>query len=193
MNLYIKYKPEKKDERFILQTITMRWGKEVRGAPFSTARNNFQKAFQIPEALFSYSTSYGLPYHELLIVQDKKGIEIINQRTPILDPSQKSWRIGNIEIERTESEYLLTFNYSYDCGKPVRVDQFHHALVEKAFGLKANEYGRIVYNGRHIFQDTGEWYYELHIINVISTEDKNRDILIDKEPLKQYNQLEILF
>ncbi|WP_216671643.1 hypothetical protein [Saccharibacillus qingshengii] len=193
MNPYIEYKTGNKEERLILQAITMRWGKEVRGAPFSTARNNYQKAFPIPESLFSCSTSYGLPYHELFIVQDKKGIEMTNQRTPILDPSQKSWRIGNIEIERTDSEYLLTFNYSSDCGKPVRVDRFHHALVEKAFGLKTNEYGRIAYNGRHISQDTGEWYYELHIINALSTEDQNPNVLMDREPLNSYNQLEILF
>lgn len=193
MNPYIKYKPQKKEERLILQTITMRWGKEVRGAPFSTARNHYQKAFRIPEALFNYSTDYGLPYHELLIVQDKKGIEIINNRTPILDLSQRNWRVADIEIERTESEYLFTFNYSTNCGKPIRVDRFYHALVEKAFRLRVNEYGRIIYNGRHTSQDTGEWYYELHIINAISTEDKNPDVMIDKEPLKEYKQLEILF
>ncbi|KAA8787086.1 hypothetical protein EC604_24955 [Paenibacillus amylolyticus] len=65
--------------------------------------------------------------------------------------------------------------------------------MERAFGLTSNEYGRVLYNGRHIYQDTGEWYYELNILNMLLTEQKDPNVLIDQEPLNVYNQIEILY
>ncbi|WP_052714224.1 hypothetical protein [Paenibacillus dauci] len=128
MDKYIKYKPKKKNERLILQNIPLRWDKEVRGDPFSTVRNHYEKAFRIPDTLFSYDAAYGFPYHELLILQDKKGFEVIDDKSSIIDPDQKECRIGDIEIERTESEYLFTFKYSNYCGKPIRLDKFYNPL-----------------------------------------------------------------
>jgi hypothetical protein len=186
-------KPSKKNKRLLLQAITLRWRKETRGAPYSTLRNRYAKAFQIPDTLYNYDLSYGLPYHEVIIEQDKNGFEVVKNKCSILDANEKSRRLGCIEIGETESGHLFTFKYSSYCGKPVRYDKFYNPLVEKAFELLPNEYGRIVYNGRHSLLDTGEWYYEIHILNALHTELTNSDLLTAQTPVKEYKQLEILF
>ncbi|WP_205127953.1 hypothetical protein [Paenibacillus amylolyticus] len=191
-----KHKERSKKERLLLQYITLRWEKEVRGAPFTTARNDMEKAFRLPDTLFSYDTSYGLPYHRLVILQNKRGFEKIQDKSVILKPTAKNCKLGCIVIDNKEFDttgYDVTFTYSPECGKPVRYDKRYRPLIERAFGLTSNEYGRVLYNGRHIYQDTGEWYYELNILNMLLTEQKDPNVLIDQEPLNVYNQIEILY
>jgi hypothetical protein len=182
-------------KRLLLQFITLRWEKEVRGAPFAGVRNHMEKALSLPENLFSYDTSYGQPYHKVVIVQNKKGLETVQDQIVILDPGAEKWKVGCVEIAKKgfESEYEVTFSYSQECGKPVRYDKRNHALTEQAFGLTSNEYRRILYNGRHIYQDTGEWYYEIHIVNMLLTEQNRVNMLIDHEPAAVYKQIEILY
>lgn len=193
-----KHKERSNRERILLQFITLRWEKDVRGAPFSTARNDMEKAFRLPDMLFSYDTSYGLPYHRMLILQNKNGFEKIQDKSVILKPTAKNFKLGCVLIDSKEpesenSEYDVTFTYFPECGKPIRYDKRYQPLTERAFGLTSNEYGRVVYNGRHIYHDTGEWYYELNILNMLLTEQKDPNVLIDQEPLNVYNQIEILY
>ena len=113
----------------------------------------------------------------------------------IWEKKKKKWKVGCVEIAKKgfESEYEVTFSYSQECGKPVRYDKRNHALTEQAFGLTSNEYRRILYNGRHIYQDTGELYYEIHIVNMLLTEQNRVNMLIDHEPAAVYKQIEILY
>ncbi|MNC53655.1 hypothetical protein D3C76_1397000 [compost metagenome] len=128
-------------------------------------------------------------------MQCPEGFEVINNRVSFSDQIPGRWKIGCIEIEKakSESKYLFTFQYSHFCGKPVRYDKLYNPLAEKAFELSSNEYGRIMYNGRHTHLDTGEWYYELHLVNAMLIEDTSPNVWISKDPTKEYKQLEILF
>ncbi|ASV09139.1 hypothetical protein AR546_02430 [Leptospira interrogans serovar Canicola] len=65
-------------------------------------------------------------------------------------------------------------------------------LHEKAFDIFSNEFGRILYNGRHTDSDTGEWFYSLNILNVCDTEEKNYNLFL-REPDKIYKQLKMLY
>ncbi|MGQ8874411.1 hypothetical protein [Paenibacillus sp. TSA_86.1] len=185
-------------ERLLLQYVTLRWEKEVRGAPFATARNHMEKAFRLPDTLFNYDTSYGFPYHRLVILQNKEGFKKIQDKSVILKPTAKNCKLGCIVIDNKDpesksTEYDVTFTYSPECGKPVRYDKRYQLLTERAFGLTSNAYGRVLYNGRHIYQDTGEWYYELNLLNMLLTERSDANVLIDQEPVNVYNQIEILY
>lgn len=177
----------------IIQAITIRWGKDVRGAPYSSLRNRYSKAFRLPESIGSNDSLCGIPCHNLLIVQDKSGFRKISNQSWVLKEKESSFEIGCVEIVPKEAKYEFTFKYSNYCGKPARYDKKYHRLAEKAFELWPNEYGRILYNGRHADVDTGEWYYELHILNAIHTTELNPKSFVNKSPLKEYSQLEILF
>lgn len=64
-------------------------------------------------------------------------------------------------------------------------------MNEKAFVLKQNQYGRIIWNERRTDYDTGEWYYQLHIYNFIYLLDHtfSKDIFMKKKPDFEYKQL----
>ncbi|GGH60361.1 hypothetical protein GCM10008014_34830 [Paenibacillus silvae] len=190
-----KHKRLMKKERFLLQFITLRWEKEVRGAPYAAVRNQMEKALSLPENLFSYDTDYGQPYHKVVMLHNKKGLETVQDQVVRLNPGADKWKLGCIEIDKkgSESEYDVTFTYSQECGKPARYDSKNHALTERAFGLTSNEYGRVLYNGRHLYSDTGEWYYELNILNMLLTKQSCSKIFIDHELVKEYKQIAILY
>ncbi|WP_238650166.1 hypothetical protein [Paenibacillus piscarius] len=187
------HKGRRNDERLLLQFMTIRWEKEVRGAPFSTARNNYKANFTLPDTIFTYDLSYGLPFHHIVIAQNKTGFEVVQNKSVILEAGAESWIIGCVKVDKNEREYQFSYHYSKKGGKPVRYDQRYNPLSERAFGLGPNEYGRISYNGRYLYQDTGEWYYELNTLNALVTCDTGPDVFISTEPVKEYKQIEILY
>ncbi len=67
-------------------------------------------------------------------------------------------------------------------------------LNETAFNLKPGEYGRIIYNERNMYFDTGNWYYKQHIINIINyIKDKVPTNIYLSEPDHLYSQMVHLF
>ncbi|WP_063915762.1 hypothetical protein [Paenibacillus elgii] len=165
----------------------------MRGAPYSSLRNRYSKAFLLSESIVYHESWRGIPYHSLLIVQDKSGFRNISNQSSFLEASEADFKIGCVEIVPKEAKYEVTFKYSHYCGKPARYDKKYHLLAEKVFELSPGEYGRILYNGRHIATDTGEWYYELHILNAFHTKERNPKLFVNRSPLKEYKQLEVLF
>lgn len=70
---------------------------------------------------------------------------------------------------------------------------FIHAdkLNETAFLLKQGEYGRIIFNNRFINPDTGEWYYEHCVYNLISCDKSEfrEKMFYRKNPDHEYKNL----
>lgn len=129
------HKSRLNEERLLLQFMTIRWEKEVRGAPFSTARNNYKANFSLPDTIFTYDLTYGLPIHRVVIAQNKAGFEVVQNKSVILEAGAESWTIGCVKVGKNEREYLFSYHYSKDGGKPVRYDQRYNPLSERAFGL----------------------------------------------------------
>ena len=68
-------------------------------------------------------------------------------------------------------------------------------LNEVAFSLMPNQYGRVLYNERRRDMDTGEWYYQLHIYNLLYTEEKqlSKDVFVVYKPDRIYQQIARLY
>ncbi len=67
-------------------------------------------------------------------------------------------------------------------------------LNETAFILKKNQYGRIIWNERRTDYDTGEWYYQLHIYNMIYSLDISKNnIFVSNKPDFVYQQEAVLY
>ncbi|MDU0206411.1 hypothetical protein RQP52_35685 [Paenibacillus sp. PFR10] len=177
----------------IVQSISLLWGKKTRGAPYSTLRNQYNKSFSIPESMINYKFDSKIPFQKIDLIQNDQGIIIKNNKVEYVDANLCDWKIGCTEIQRKEELLLVFFKYTNYCGKPIRYDSKHNYLSEKAFELNINEYGRIIYNGRLVNHDTGEWIYQLNILNVYNSNCNNKEVLVEKMPLKEYKQLEILF
>jgi hypothetical protein len=177
----------------IIQSITILWNKKVRGAPYSTLRNRFSKSFSIPDKLINYIGSTTIPFQEILVIQNENGFNIKGNKVESLDSHLNDWKIASTEIQSKHGELHVYFKYSDSCGKPVRYDSRYHYLSEKAFILQSNEYGRITYNGRLVHNDTGEWIYQIMILNIYNGHSDDIEILTKKSPLKDYKQIEMLF
>jgi len=177
----------------IIQSITLLWTKEVRGAPFSTLRNQYYNSFSLPELMIEYKEESRIPFHELYITQNRNGFEIRGNKVNYLDSFRSDWRIGCVEIKQNDDLLLIHFEYSDYCGKPIRYDNRNNYLSEKAFVLYKNEYGRIIYNGRLVHSDTGEWIYQIHVLNIYNAHTNKKEILVTKKPDKEYKQVVVLF
>ncbi|KXZ28507.1 MULTISPECIES: hypothetical protein [Leptospira] len=176
----------------VLQNINLQWNKLMRGAPYSTLRNRLDKSYQLPEIMFHYNKNIGIPYHDVRILQTKDGFKTILNECRYFESQNMNWKIGCTEIIKEDSKYTLYFLYSKNCGYPIRYGKTFGFLHEKALDIFSNEFGRILYNGRHTDSDTGEWFYSLNILNVCETEEKNCNLFL-KESDKKYEQLGILY
>ena len=68
-------------------------------------------------------------------------------------------------------------------------------LNEEAFLLEPGQYGRIIWNERCADCDTGHWYYQLHIYNILLFKRgvPPADILLTRQPDYEYSQLADLY
>lgn len=121
--------------------------------------------------------------------KEKVSYDISNMRNRQYEyyQSTKKIRLKNLNIESCEEpsqenscenslpDFEVTF--CYHNGAPIRHghnkdyftphSQFYcqDILNETAFILKPQQYGRILWNERLTYYDTGEWYYYLHCVN----------------------------
>ena len=104
----------------------------------------------------------------------------------------------------------LAVNFAYDerrSGSPRRRGSnrdYHNqqslwhgrdCLNEEAFLLEPGQYGRIIWNERCADCDTGHWYYQLHIYNILLFKRgvPPADILLTRQPDYEYSQLADLY
>ena len=153
-------------------------------------------AYELPEAFFGQNGRC----HCVCLWQNGAGFTRRDSTPDIA--SIKEW-----EIAQNDGVYDIHFTYCSSIGKPVRT--FRHAkkpiitesmdylqlpLKEKAFTLNRDLfYGRLLYNGRLTDVDTGEWYYQTTIVNLLFTEDRfERNLFVSRQPDVVYRQLERL-
>ncbi|MNW32313.1 hypothetical protein D3C74_92540 [compost metagenome] len=84
-----------------LQHVMLRWNKYTRGAPYSSLRNGYQRAFELPQSALEFHRDYGMPCHTMNIWQDQKGFHP-REGLAILTPGAEEWKIGCIDIVRED-------------------------------------------------------------------------------------------
>ncbi len=180
----------------LCQQIVVEYDKHSRGAEGAAARGALPEAYELPEAFFGQNGRC----HCVCLWQNGAGFTRRDSTPDIA--SIKEW-----EIAQNDGVYDIYFTYCSSIGKPVRT--FRHAkkpiitesmdylqlpLKEKAFTLNRDLfYGRLLYNGRLTDVDTGEWYYQTTIVNLLFTEDRfERNLFVSRQPDVVYRQLERL-
>lgn len=180
----------------IIQTIRLYWNKKVRGAPYSSIRNQWQKAYPLPSNFFEFFGDGNLE-HEIYLEQNQSGIIKIESRRKIRK-QEKNIQISGIKVLKKQNQYEVIYCSNLQGGNPIRkkYDKQKHsyiALNETAMNLEENEYGRIIYNGRYTTWD--EMYYRMDVINLIyiKKKDGSCDIFQVREPDKIYKQIAKLY
>lgn len=177
----------------IIQSITVVWRKEQRGGSGAAERNSIPEAFELPLDVCVYSKDNPIVIHEVRLryYDNFKPMESSNHT------QGSRVRIKGGVIDITTDLLQVYFSYSeYDCGKPYRSKYDETGslvpIKEKAFDLFDNQYGRIAFNGRYTCYDTGNWWYEKKVHNIIHTDEVNKDIFVKNQVDKKYSQLAVL-
>ena len=97
-------------------------------------------------------------------------------------------KVNNNKLD-VQFQYLPEF-----CGAPNRFmyDKLSNKKVflrKKAFTLRPNEVGKIIVNGRFSAHDTGEWFYEKNIVNIVYTNSPVKTIFTKTAVSKEYSNL----
>jgi hypothetical protein len=157
----------------------------------------------LPEAFLAHSFFPRKGNHAMNSIPDEYPRHFIFRRqrvTGFSDRVQTGLACGSafhpIRIWREDGIFHLEYDGSLHDGAPCRrgydpVTRNFAFLREPAMSLTAGEYGRILYNNRCTGLDTGEWWYEFHIMNAICTTSFpiTLDLFVRREPDKVYRQI----
>lgn len=181
----------------LIQKINLQWHKDCRGGAGAVLRNNYPKAARLPKDYFSYCP-FGVSSHNISLLQDKDGIHVRKEYRNLNEwKNDDTIKFEPFEISINNDKIKIHYRYSLHHGSlPARhkydptIGQYV-PLHELAFELKPNDYGRAICNGRFVDCDTGNWWYELDILNVILLSDTVAplDCFLVREPNKKYKQI----
>ncbi len=191
----------------LIQDICLSWGKKERNSACAKKRTEFSVAY-------SLDTMPNVFHGEVLVNrlnfrQSGTVFQISNGAANCFQsyPSVKDLNLTNLYFH--SDTYSCTVVFFYDerrSGKPVRRGHNkdydnaasllyrHDVLNETAFSLKQGQYGRVIWNERKTDWDTGEWYYQLHALNLLYSEKMpEADIFLTGKPDFEYKQLAVLY
>lgn len=181
----------------LIQHITLQWYKECRGGSYAAQRNKFVQAAVLPPDFFDY-IPFGIPVHRQLLLQKKDAFHILADRRVIEEFSaQNSLRLSPMElIPAVGGGCEMQYRYDWHKGAIPPRHQYDPTggqmpLREPAFELHTGDYGRAVCNGRFVDLDTGNWWYELSITNVLVLAQKKAppDCFLTNTPTHWYRQI----
>jgi hypothetical protein len=165
----------------VLQHIVTHWTKNSRGGAEATKRN------AVPETLpisLTQASEVGLLqdvcYREETQFTAKESI------TPLL--LEKSYPIGATIISPTNADgALVKYRWNYwTSGAPERLSN------RKDLTLVPGEWCQVVWNGRFTDGDTGQWWYEKHVVN-IAVGSITRQLFRETTPTFRYDATVLLF
>ncbi len=192
----------------LVQEISLSWGKRERGSAYARARAEFPAACsldKLPEAFHG-----DVIVHHLDFMQKETMFQPLPRsdgyRLQIFS-SVQDLNLTNLSVQADMEGYEVTFFYdARRSGRPARrghnkdyrnMDSplYRHDVVnETAFSLGRGQYGRVIWNERKIDCDTGEWYYQWHVVNLVHCLDKiwKADIFLTGRPDYEYRQVAAL-
>lgn len=193
----------------LIQDICLSWGKRERDSAYARVRAEFPRAYSLdklsdgsPGEILMHCLRFGQKgtVVQALRLDDRYRLQ---QYSSVQDIN-----LTNLEIRWDAGSYEVTFFYDERrSGQPVRQGHNkdyhntasslyrHDILNETAFSLEAGQYGRVIWNERNLDYDTGEWYYQWHIINLLYDSDQlpEKDIFLARSPDFVYQQMAALY
>ena len=191
----------------LVQDICLTWGKKERNSAYAKKRAEFPMAYLLdnfPDTFHGDVIVHHLNFcqrgtmFQNLWVNDTYRFQFYS--------SIQNLNLTNLLIQPDTESYEVTFFYdAHRSGQPIRqghnkdyhnVDSLlyrHDILNETIFSLKRGQYGRVIWNERRVC-DTGEWYYQLHVTNLLHYLGKKpeREIFLTGRPDFEYKQMAAL-
>ena len=193
----------------VIQDICLSWGKRERGFVCAKKRAEFPVVYsldKLPEIFHGK-----VMVHRLDFLQKETMFQKLHMNNVYpfqFYDSVHDINLTNLSIRTNLQNYEVAFFYDQNrSGRPVRqghnkdyhnIDSplyRHDILNETVFSLKQGQYGRIIWNERKTDYDTGEWYYQYHIINLLHYMGKmiREDIFLNSRLDFEYKQIAKLY
>lgn len=142
--------------------------------------------------------SFGKPVHQVRIDQKTDGFRVQADYREIKEfDKENSLRVSPFELV-LKGDDCCELRYRYDWHKRARPERYQYngegnriLLNELAFELCQDDYGRAICNGRFVDWDTGIWWYEMCITNVMILTRPNisLDCFLTNTPTHNYRQI----
>lgn len=193
----------------LIQDICFSWSKEERNAVYAKIRAEFPMVYSLDN--FPNTFRGDVLVQRLNFRQKEIAFQISYMNDLCRYQSYFSTQdlnLTNLSIYLAKGRYEVTFFYDERrSGQPTRQGHnkdyhninsplyCHNILNETAFSLGLGQYGRVIWNERKIDYDTGEWYYQLHVLNLLHSLNKmpeTNTFLIHK-PDFEYKQMAVLY
>ena len=193
----------------LIQDICLSWGKNERSSVYAKTRAEFPVVYsldKLPDMFHGDVMVYRLDFWQRGTMF--RTSHMTDAYRFQFYTSVKDLNLTNLSIQSDAENYEVTFFYDeHRSGEPVRqghnkdyhnIDSLlyrHDILNEAAFSLERGQYGRVIWNERKINYDTGEWYYQWHIINLLHYQGKmpKKDIFLTSKPDFEYKQMAVLY
>ena len=149
----------------LIQEMKLTWDKMERNAKSANARNQFPFAYTLPQTNTYDNVMLHIQYFR------QHNTQFLNSYQPrrqiyCYSSIEKLHLLKNISIVPYENEYEVCF-----CGD-----------------------GRIIWNGRMVEFDTGEWYYNIYVYNFyVADKMPQNDIFISHTPDFVYKKMSMLY
>lgn len=193
----------------LVQDICLSWGKKERSSAYAKLRAEFPIVYlfdKLPDTFQGDVIVRRLNFlqkgtmFQNLYMNDVYRLQFYS--------SVQDLNLTNLSIRSNVESYEVAFFYDERrSGQPVRrghnkdyhnIDSllYHHDILnETAFSLKRGQYGRVIWNERKIDYDTGKWYYQWHIINLLHYLGKTpkKDIFLTCKLDFEYKQMAGLY
>lgn len=191
----------------LIQNINLSWSKNERGTGHAQVRRQFPQAYLLEENMpVGNVVVHCLHFRQQGVSSIASVLESIRCGIQLYQ-SIEEVNLANLSLAPCPCGFEVSFYYDERrSGKPFR--RGHNkdynnlqsplyrrdCLNETAFALAPNQYGRILWNERNIYSDTGEWYYCIHIYNILFVPDgiDKADVFVTNEPDYIYRQMVVL-
>lgn len=166
-----------------VQKIEIEYRKNVRYPNYAQARNAIKF---YPVKFFKKEINDEILFDTIHLYQDIDGLQYRYEKCKQF----KSEKLYGGNFKRSPFGYNIAVK---PVGNEYEV-HFWGGFDKTVFTLKNGNYGRVVFNERRTYCDSGEWYYQLLVFNFVCCEkEKFREkIFYNKNPNYEYNGMKYL-
>jgi hypothetical protein len=164
----------------VVQRVLTSWTKASRGGEGATRRNAVPEAVTLPLSNVKLAGRTGL-LHE---VGYNEYYDFARKDAPLrMDPPLSKLVVGCVTINLERDTVTASFRYSWQCGAPDR------GWIQKTLHIAENEWGQMVYNGRLVYGDGGQWHYEKSVVNVGLFSELSDDVFTYSAPTYRFSAM----
>jgi hypothetical protein len=171
----------------VIQCLVTVWTKKSRGGPLASQRNATPEALPLTAGL---STAVGECLVHEVRFDESHGFqpeERWMEESQLAKALSHTHLESSVRFQKVAEGLAVGFKWPGDAGLPER------RSLKRVFLLKPGEWGRLVYNGRFVVHDIGDWYYEKKVINISNGLSLEPTLFLSTEPAHSSSMLAELF